>query len=71
MGICISSGGIDVTEEDKKKHRMAEKSLREVSYFSLTAIDSFNCLACFADSQAKAKMSSQVKVIVISHFYVL
>ena len=30
MGACMSSGGIEVTEEDKRLHREAEKSLREV-----------------------------------------
>ncbi|EPS99657.1 hypothetical protein FOMPIDRAFT_1024123 [Fomitopsis schrenkii] len=29
MGACMSSGPIDVSEEDKKRHREAEKSLRE------------------------------------------
>ncbi|EGN94194.1 hypothetical protein SERLA73DRAFT_188809 [Serpula lacrymans var. lacrymans S7.3] len=44
MGACMSSGGmIEVSEEDKKKHREAEKYLRE----------------------ARAKMSSQVKVLLL------
>lgn len=30
MGACMSSGGIDVSEEDKRLHREAEKSLKEV-----------------------------------------
>lgn len=43
MGICISSGSLEGSEEDKRRHRLAEKSLRE----------------------AKAKMSSQVKVLLL------
>ena len=31
MGACMSSGG-DMTEEDKRLHREAEKSLREVRW---------------------------------------
>ena len=30
MGACMSSGSIDVSEEDKRLHREAEKSLKEV-----------------------------------------
>lgn len=30
MGACMSSGGIEVSEEDKRLHREAEKSLKEV-----------------------------------------
>ncbi|KAI8983317.1 heterotrimeric G protein alpha subunit 4 [Trametes punicea] len=29
MGACMSSGGVEVTEEEKRLHREAEKSLRE------------------------------------------
>jgi len=44
MGICFSSSGMgDVSEDDRRKHREAEKMLRE----------------------AKAKMSSQVKVLLL------
>lgn len=31
MGACMSSSTFEVTEEDKRLHREAEKSLREVS----------------------------------------
>jgi guanine nucleotide-binding protein subunit alpha, other len=31
MGACLSSGGIEVTEEEKKLHREAEKQMKEVS----------------------------------------
>ncbi len=30
MGACMSSGAIEVSEEDKRLHREAEKSLKEV-----------------------------------------
>lgn len=30
MGACMSSGGIEVSEEDKRLHKEAEKSLKEV-----------------------------------------
>ncbi|KAI0063228.1 heterotrimeric G protein alpha subunit 4 [Artomyces pyxidatus] len=29
MGLCMSTGGVEVTEDDKRLHREAEKSLRE------------------------------------------
>jgi guanine nucleotide-binding protein subunit alpha len=31
MGACLSSGGIEVSEEQKKLHREAEKQMKEVS----------------------------------------
>ncbi|KAI0932808.1 hypothetical protein AcW1_000176 [Taiwanofungus camphoratus] len=43
MGACMSSGGIEVSEEDKRLHKEAEKSLKE----------------------AKARMSKQVKVLLL------
>lgn len=30
MGTCMSVGSIEVSEEDKRRHREAEKSLKEV-----------------------------------------
>lgn len=30
MGACFSAGSFDVSEEDKRRHREAEKSLKEV-----------------------------------------
>ena len=30
MGNCISGGAIEVSEEDRRRHREAEKSLKEV-----------------------------------------
>lgn len=35
MGACMSSGGIEVSEEDKRLHREAEKSLKEVRPYHL------------------------------------
>lgn len=32
MGICTSSGGIEISEDDKQRHREAEKVLKEVSF---------------------------------------
>ena len=29
MGACLSSGGFEVSEDDKRRHREAEKSLKE------------------------------------------
>jgi len=43
MGACISTGAIEVTEVDKRKHKEVEKALKE----------------------AKAKMASQVKVLLL------
>lgn len=34
MGACMSSGGIEVSEEDKRLHREAEKSLKEVRLYA-------------------------------------
>ncbi len=36
MGACMSSGGIEVSEEDKRLHREAEKSLRDVRPYLLS-----------------------------------
>ena len=62
MGACMSSSnpGIEVTEEDKRLHREAEKALKEVcrSLRVLPSMPDF-VLRTF---QAKSKMSSQVKV---------
>jgi guanine nucleotide-binding protein subunit alpha len=30
MGNCMSTGGIEVSDDDKRRHREAEKSLKEV-----------------------------------------
>lgn len=30
MGNCMSAGSVEVSEEDKRRHREAEKSLKEV-----------------------------------------
>ncbi len=30
MGACMSSGGLEVSEEEKRLHREAEKNLKEV-----------------------------------------
>jgi guanine nucleotide-binding protein subunit alpha len=31
MGACLSSGGVEVTDEEKRMHREVEKQMREVS----------------------------------------
>jgi hypothetical protein len=33
MGACISTGMIEVSEDDKRKHKEVEKELKEVSAF--------------------------------------
>ncbi|KAI9445579.1 heterotrimeric G protein alpha subunit 4 [Lactarius indigo] len=43
MGICMSAAAVEVSEDDKRRHREAEKSLKE----------------------AKQKLSSQVKVLLL------
>ena len=30
MGNCMSAGSVEVSDEDKRRHREAEKSLKEV-----------------------------------------
>ena len=62
MGACMSSGGVDVSEEDKRLHREAEKSLKEVRHYlhlltGYTAPDSPSVAM-----QAKLKLQKQVKV---------
>ena len=62
MGACMSSSnpGIEVSEEDKRMHREAEKALREVGR-PLGVRHSLNNLA-ISLWQAKSKLASQVKV---------
>ena len=62
MGACMSSShpGIEVSEEDKRKHREAEKALKEVRR-PLCVSSSLNNLT-ISLRQAKSKMASQVKV---------
>ncbi len=60
MGACMSSGPIEVSEEDKRLHREAEKQLKEVCRVSYPPgnVTHVN----FLRIQAKAKMAHQVKV---------
>lgn len=62
MGACMSSpsSGIEVSEEDKRLHREAEKALKEVC----SPLSAFSFMTDIAISlrQAKSKMASQVKV---------
>ena len=62
MGACMSSSnpGIEVSDEDKRRHREAEKALKEVCCPLIVCHSMTN----FAVSvrQAKSKMASQVKV---------
>ncbi|KAH9836650.1 heterotrimeric G protein alpha subunit 4 [Rhodofomes roseus] len=55
MGACMSSGPVDVSEEDKKRHKEAEKSLREARTTMLA-----QCA-----HRAKARLSKQVKVLLL------
>ena len=62
MGACMSSShpGIEVSEEDKRMHREAEKALRDVGRPSRV-----RCLLndfTISSWQAKSKLASQVKV---------
>jgi hypothetical protein len=62
----MSAGSVEVSEEDKRRHREAEKSLKEVriqsthffvhisQYYVLTSLCIYH--------QAKQKLASQVKV---------
>lgn len=59
MGACLSlsGGSFDVSDQEKMMHREAEKTLKEVSYTPFLLIVTYG-----RHRQAKAKMSSQVKV---------
>lgn len=37
MGNCISGGAVEVSDEDRRRHKEAEKSLREVRIQHLNA----------------------------------
>ena len=56
--MSASNQGIDVSEEDKRMHREAEKTLKEVNRMSRPSANS-NFASVW---QAKSKMASQVKV---------
>lgn len=62
MGACMSAPpGVEVSEQDKIMHREAEKQLKEVRTQSY-----FLCFAYPNDpSQAKAKLATQVKVLLL------
>ncbi len=38
MGACMSSGSVEISDEDKRLHREAEKSLKEVRGYLLTRV---------------------------------
>lgn len=71
MGICTSSGGIEISEDDKQRHREAEKVLKEVSFHSVLAAVHL-CIPMRLQVlwrtltsngvQAKTKLAVQVKV---------
>jgi hypothetical protein len=64
MGACMSSSnpGIEVSEEDKRLHREAEKALKEVRpSLSVRFVVTEYVLSLW---QAKSKLASQVKVVV-------
>lgn len=65
----MSAGSVEVSDEDKRRHREVEKSLKEVR----VQFHSFSCIYAnilsqyrvtdyFAYHQAKQKLASQVKV---------
>ena len=65
----MSAGSVEVSEEDKRRHREAEKSLKEVrvqshSFFSCiySSILSQHHVLTTLYHQAKQKLASQVKV---------
>lgn len=64
MGACFSSTGIDVSEEDRRLHREAEKNLKEVRIPvpPLYHAELTRSLCSPTLLQAKAKMAHQVKV---------
>lgn len=72
MGICMSATGIEVSDDDKRRHRDAEKSLKEVrvihtgdpqciyTCFLTEYLSTWELVGmCF---QAKQKLAAQVKV---------
>jgi len=65
----MSGGSVEVSDEDKRRHREAEKSLKEVRihFHSFSCIYANNLcqyrvLTTFVYHQAKQKLASQVKV---------
>lgn len=62
MGVCMSSSnqGIEVSEEDKRLHREAEKALKEVRSPHSVRLSMAEVGLC--SWQAKSKLASQVKV---------
>jgi hypothetical protein len=57
----MSTGVIEVSEEDKRKHKEVEKELKEVSVFCIR--QECRDTEVGIHIQAKAKMQQQVKVI--------
>lgn len=64
MGNCISAGSVEVSDEDKRKHREAEKSMKEVriQFPSFSLAYKPVCTDHSLYRQARQKMASQVKV---------
>jgi hypothetical protein len=64
----MSAGSVEVSDEDKRRHREVEKSLKEVrvQFHSFVHIcqyfESISCTHCSMYHQAKQKLASQVKV---------
>jgi hypothetical protein len=70
MGNCVSAGATEVSDEDKRRHREAEKSLKEVrvelqlstAYMYIFGVRFPMCSRLNICFQARQKLASQVKV---------
>jgi hypothetical protein len=72
MGNCMSVGAIEVSDEDKRRHREVEKSLKQVRIQCSGLFTGHICHALSSahvrfmlttlSYQAKQKLASQVKV---------
>jgi hypothetical protein len=61
----MSAGSVEVSDEDKRRHREVEKSLKEVRVQFRPYMPLFESISCTDYSvyhQAKQKLASQVKV---------
>lgn len=56
----MSGGSVEVSDEDKRRHREAEKSLKEVRIYA-NILSQYRILTTLYH-QAKQKLASQVKV---------
>lgn len=61
MGACMSTGVIEVSEEDKRRNRDVEKELKEVSTMRLIHFRRLTSVC----KQARAKLATQVKVLLL------